>query len=123
MSKSNHELKVDQAWSRLQEKIKEAETAYNNTIKVLQDLGEKGVTKLWIGQPPEDGFEVTPHSLYTHEDFGGGKDSEQHNILSKIGVGNMCSNATGKQMQSQIKADSLVYGTYELNENGWIRLD
>lgn len=120
MTASNHEMKVNVAWSRLQECIKNAEEAYNRTVEALQALGEKGVTKVWIGVAPE--HSVTPHSLYTHKD-NGGYDCKQHDILSRIGVNAGCSNGNGKQMQTQIKADSLVYGIYELNENGWIRVE
>jgi hypothetical protein len=124
MNKSNHELKIDASWERLQDAIRKAEVAYNNTVKVLQALGEQGVTKLWIGTPPEDGHEVTFHSLYTHKDFGGDRDKvRQHDILNRIGVGTGCSNGNGKQMQTQIQADTLVYGTYILSENGWTRVD
>lgn len=122
MKKSNHERFINNSWERLQNTIELAEKAYNNTTKVLQELGEKGITKIWIGEPPKDGREVTPHSLYTHQDYGGGgSETNQHDILSRIGVGSGCSNGNGKQYQTQIKPDSLVYGTYTLNENGWIR--
>ena len=122
MKKSNHEILISESWDRLQLVITRAETAYNDTVTVLQELGKSGVKKTWIGQAPELGHEITPNSLYTHEDTGSGS-KVQHDILSRIGVGSGCSNGSGKQYQTQINPNSLVYGTYELNKDGWVRID
>ena len=121
MNKSNYEQKIDDSWARLQDCISKAEVAYNRTVQTLIALGEKGVTKVWIGVAGPE-HSVTSHSLYTHKDHGG-YDIDQHDILSRVGVNAGCSNGNGKQMQTQIKMDSLVYGIYELNENGWVRVE
>ncbi len=122
MKKSNHEIKIDQSWERLQETIRNAENAYNNTVTALQELGKKGIKKVWIGTNVGLDQFVTEHSVYTHVDTGIGNDC-QHDILSRIGVGMGCSNGANKTYQTQIHRDSLVYGIYELSEEGWKRLE
>ena len=122
MKKSNYEIKIDESWESLQMVIKQAEEAYNKTTLILQELGMKGIKKVWIGTNEGLDFYVTKDSLYTTKE-NVDPSNFQHDILNKIGVGAGCSNGNGNVYQTQIYKDSLVYGIYELSEEGWIRIN